>query len=150
VGHLAGTFATVIGASGGGRHGVFNILIGNGGILKGGDGRRNLLIAGPRSSTLEGGNDQDILIAGSTAYDLQTTSAALVAIMNEWTRTDEGYTTRVARLTSGLGVPHLTRATVVGNHAGNALDGLAGLDWFFAHLGSDSTDRAYPERLVAL
>jgi hypothetical protein len=149
-GALAGAFGTVIGASGGGGPGVYNILVGNGGILKGGNGRRNLLIAGPGKATLLGGDGEDILIAGTTAYDLEATSARLIAIMSEWTRTDESYATRVTRLTRGLGVPYLTAQTVRGNHAGNTLTGGAGLDWFFARPGSDQTDRAFSESLVSL
>src|SRR5262249_26198305 len=54
----------------GGPAGSYNILVGNGGNeLRGGNGRRNLLIAGPSSSKLYGGDDEDILIAGYTDYD---------------------------------------------------------------------------------
>jgi hypothetical protein len=52
----------------GGRAGIFNIRVGNGSnVLKGRLGRRKLLIAGVSASTLLGGDDGDMLIAGRTA-----------------------------------------------------------------------------------
>ncbi|MFO0843955.1 MAG: hypothetical protein U0797_16415 [Gemmataceae bacterium] len=147
---LKGSFGAVVGANGGGRRGVFNILVGNGGVLRGGDGRRNLLIAGPKGATLLGGNDQDILIAGGTAYDLQPNAAALVAVMNQWTRTDLGYASRVANLAQGIGAPRLSRASVASNHASNTVQGGLALDWIFANLMRDRTDRVAPEVLTPL
>jgi hypothetical protein len=113
----------VIGASGGGL-GFYNILVGNGGnYLQGGDGRRNLLIAGASASTLIGGNDDDILIGGTTAYDQESDMASLIAIMSYWAGTTDDYFTRVANLTSGNGVPLLDATTVFNNGGGNVLQG---------------------------
>jgi hypothetical protein len=65
----------------GGGAGVYNVLVGNGGnVLTGGNGRCNLLIAGSSASTLHGGDDDDILIGGRTAYDRDV--ASLMAIMD--------------------------------------------------------------------
>jgi hypothetical protein len=116
----------VIGASGG-PAGSYNILVGNGGNgLTGGNGRRNLLIAGATASTLIGGNDDDILIGGTTAYDMD--NAALQAIMAEWVRTDEDYATRVSNLFAGTGTGGrvLDATTVFNNGGGNILRGHAG------------------------
>ena len=59
--------------------------------IDGGAGR-DILIAGASGATLNGGAGEDILIAGTTDYD--TNDTALLAIMSEWTRTDEDYATR--------------------------------------------------------
>jgi hypothetical protein len=92
--------------------GSYNILVGNGGnLLMGGEGRRNLLIAGASASTLVGGSDDDILIGGTTAYD--TELASLQAILTYWTASDD-YATRVGNLTSGTGVALLDATTVLG------------------------------------
>ena len=113
----------VTGGSGGGA-GVYNILVGNGGnVLTGGDGRRNLLIAGASASTLVGGNDDDIVIGGTTAYDAEAGLASLQAIMNYWSNTADDYATRVANLMSGNGVPLLDATMVTNNGGGNTMMG---------------------------
>jgi hypothetical protein len=132
----------VLGGNGGAAPGVFNILVGNGGnTLTGGNGRRNLLIAGATASTLLGGGDDDILIGGTTAYDTEADSASLIAVMNEWTRTDLDYAGRVADVTNGTGgVPPLNVGTVAGNGGGNVLLGQGGLDLYFGDPGLDTND----------
>jgi hypothetical protein len=113
----------VTGGTGGGA-GVYNILVGNGGnVLTGGDGRRNLLIAGASASTLIGGNDDDILIGGTTAYDTEPGLVSLQAIMDYWSNTADDYGTRVANLMSGNGVPLLDTTMVTNNGGGNTLTG---------------------------
>jgi hypothetical protein len=122
----------------GGPAGSYNILVGNGGnVLTGGNGRRNLLIAGAASSTLLGGDGEDILIGGTTAYD--TDAASLQAIMDYWAGTDD-YGTRVANLTSGTGVPLLDATMVTGNGGGNTLNGGPGLDLFYGDLALNTYD----------
>jgi hypothetical protein len=126
----------VVGASGG-PAGSFNVLVGNGGnVLTGGNGRRNLLIAGPSASTLIGGDDQDILIAGTTSYDLD--NDALLAVMTEWGRTDEEFDTQTANLLNGNGVPALNAATAFSNGGGNELVGAGGRNLLFTALGFDA------------
>jgi hypothetical protein len=116
----------VTGGSGGGA-GVYNILVGNGGnVLTGGDGRRNLLIAGASASTLIGGNDDDILIGGTTAYDTEAGMVSLQAIMDYWSNTSDDYAARVANLLSGNGVPLLDATMVTNNGGGNTLMGNQG------------------------
>jgi hypothetical protein len=113
----------VTGGTGGGA-GVYNILVGNGGnVLTGGDGRRNLLIAGASASTLQGGNDDDILIGGTTAYDTEPGMVSLQAIMDYWSSTTDDYATRVANLMSGNGVPLLDATMVTNNGGGNTMTG---------------------------
>jgi hypothetical protein len=113
----------VTGGTGGGA-GVYNILVGNGGnVLRGGDGRRNLLIAGASASTLLGGSDDDILIGGTTAYDTEAGLVSLQAIMDYWSGTADDYGTRVANLLSGTGVPLLDATMVTNNGGGNTLMG---------------------------
>jgi hypothetical protein len=123
VGTGVANIQNVTGGSGGGA-GLYNILVGNGGnVLTGGDGRRNLLIAGASASTLIGGNDDDILIGGTTAYDTEAGLVSLQAIMNYWSSTTDDYATRVANLLSGNGVPLLDATMVHDNGGGNALTG---------------------------
>ena len=114
----------VTGGSTGGGPGIYNILVGNGGnVLTGGDGRRNLLIAGASASTLIGGNDDDILIGGTTAYDTEAGLVSLQAIMDYWSNTADDYGTRVANLLSGNGVPLVDATMVTNNGGGNTMMG---------------------------
>jgi hypothetical protein len=114
-------FQNVRGASGG-PAGSYNLLVGNGGnVLTGGTGRRNLLVAGAAASQLYGGDDQDILIGGTTDYD--TNLAMLRAIADYWAASADDLPTRLANLTSGTGVPLLDATTVHGNGGGNSLSG---------------------------
>jgi hypothetical protein len=120
----------------GGAAGVYNILVGNGGnVLTGGNGRRNLLIAGASASTLIGGDSGDILIGGTTNYDMDV--ASLQAIAQYWAGTDD-YDTRVANLTSGNGVPLLDASTVHTNGGGNTLQGGPGRNLFYGDLARDT------------
>jgi hypothetical protein len=128
---------SVIGGTGGGP-GVYDILVGNGSnTLIGGNGRRNLLIAGASPSTLRGGDDDDLLIGGTTAYDQNPD--ALVAIMDYWSGTSDDYATRVSNLFSGNGVPLLDPSTVTSNGGGNTLMGGPGLNLYYGN-DSDTTD----------
>src|SRR5262249_54296965 len=72
-----------------------DILVGdaNANILRGGSGR-NLIIGG-------GGGD-NIQIGGSTAYDGNLT--ALLAIMNEFSRTDKNFHQRLSNIMNGGGL----------------------------------------------
>jgi len=127
----------VTGGTGGGP-GVYNILVGNGGnILTGGIGRRNLLIAGATASTLNGGDDEDILIGGTTAYDMDV--ASLMAIMDYWSGSTDDYASRVGNLLAGNGVPALNASTVTSNGGGNLLIGNLGLNLYYGN-SADTTD----------
>jgi hypothetical protein len=128
VGGLVSGIATVVGGRGvpaGG--GVYNLLIGNGGnVLNGGFGRRNILVAGVRASTLNGGDGEDLLVGGNTSYDTESTLSAWQQIAAYWAGSDD-YATRVANLTSGTGVPRLDGTVVMGNGGTNVLSGKGGL-----------------------
>ena len=97
---------------------------------------------GPTHSTPVQGDD--LLIAGTTAYDAN--DAALAAIMAEWT-SGRDYATRVANL-SGTGSGPLNNgnyfliasgpiATVFDDNSIDVLNGGSGMDWFFADLSQD-------------
>ncbi len=61
--------------------------------------------------------------------------------MAAWTSAND-YATRVAKLKNGIGgAPILNATTVSSNGGGNTLDGMAGLDFFFANMnGLDTLD----------
>jgi murein DD-endopeptidase MepM/ murein hydrolase activator NlpD len=138
---VAGGLSNIQNVAGGngGPAGSYNLLVGAGGnYLQGGTGRRNILIAGYAAGTLVGGDDEDLLIGGSTTYD--TDLASLLAIAAEWARADEDYDTRVFNLSTGADVPLLDATTVFGNGGGNGLYGGAGRDWFFGNPDLDLHD----------
>jgi hypothetical protein len=118
-----------------------NVLTGHGAneVLTGGQGR-DMLIAGTGAATLNAGVGDDLLIGGSTSYDIGSSSgmtydqqlASLYAIMAEWGSTDS-YATRLSALGS-----YLNTSTVHDNSSGHTAvaDQLVGNananDWFFA------------------
>ncbi len=96
---------------------------------------QDILIGGTGASTLNAGSGQDILIADGTTYDTNVT--ALTALMAEWGRTNETYTTRVAHLNGTLagglnGTYKLTSATIITNTNVDTVSSGAGLDWYIA------------------
>ena len=140
VGGSVSGITVVFGGTGNGALGAYNLLIGNGGnVLTGGTGRRNILVAGGTASTLNGGDQDDLLIAGSTAYDTEAGLVSWQAIAAYWAGTDD-YSTRVANLTSGTGVPLLDATTVIGNGGGNTLIGTG--EW--ALIYTDGLDNFTP------
>jgi hypothetical protein len=117
-----------------------NVLSGHGSneVLTGGQGR-DLLIGGTGAATLNAGAGDDILIGGSTNYDISSSGmtsdqklAALDAIMAEWGSADP-YTVRLSALAA-----YMNTSTVHDNFQnGKAVqDQLLGStqanDWFFA------------------
>jgi hypothetical protein len=130
---------------GGGGH---DILLGGDGddLVVGGDGR-DLLIGGIGADRIVGNADDDILIAGTTAFE--SDHGALCAILLEWT-SERDYATRTANLMgTGSGTSFDDRlngdyflktdgpeATVLDDGAYDVLTGSAGQDWFFAQLES--------------
>jgi hypothetical protein len=91
-------------------------------------------------------------ITCTTAFDNNV--PALIALMTEWSQTDESYLQRVANLSNSTvnGVsPNLTglnggyflnAATVHDNGADNELQGGPGMDWFFANLDGSGNNGA--------
>jgi hypothetical protein len=151
---VGGGIANIQNVTGGNGAGGYNILVGNGGnVLIGGNGRRNLLIAGATASTLIGGNGEDILIGGTTDYD--TDAAALLDIMSVWTGVGT-YASRVDRLVNDSTYAFsLNSGTVHSNGGGNTLTGKPGgstaLDLYFAALAlGDTTDATGSDTVVAI
>src|SRR5262249_10124047 len=111
---------------------------GNGGLGGGSGGGvlvrppgRELLIGGTGSERLVGGRGDDILVAGTTDFDVN--EAALCAVMDEWTRSDADYATRIGHLTGSMpgglnGLYRLTAATVHDDGMADRLTGSSGLD----------------------
>jgi hypothetical protein len=133
-----------------------DVLVGGGGndTLISGKGR-DLLIGGAGAAHLVGNSGDDILIAGTTAFD--NNEAALAAIMAEWT-SNRSYADRVANL-SGTGTGPSSNgsyyliasgpsATVFDNGASNVLNGGGGMDWFFANLALDSINGQHDSEIV--
>jgi hypothetical protein len=115
-------------------------------LLVGGAGR-DLLVGGTGADRIVGNADDDILIAGTTAFDDDV--AALCAIMAEWT-SERSYAERTANLrgttSGGLNGAYVLEtegagATVFDDDAADVLTGSAGQDWFFANLDSGVLDR---------
>jgi hypothetical protein len=99
-----------------------------------GGGGRDLIIGSGGRDTLVGGGDDDLIIAGSTAYD--NNLVALDAILAEWRRTDEDYSTRIDHLRKGVpwpGGPYklVLNQTVFDDHAADVIDGGGGADWIW-------------------
>jgi hypothetical protein len=148
---VGGSIANIQNVTGGNGPGGYNILVGNGGnLLTGGNGRRNLLIAGASASTLIGGDGEDILIAGTTDYD--TNAAALLGIMGVWTGPG-AYADRGASLMDPGYQFSLNSGTVHSNGGGNTLTGKPGgstaLDLYFASL-ADTTDATGSDTVVSI
>ena len=124
VGGSVSSITTVIrGSAAPTADGVYNLLIGAGGdTLTGGTGRRNILVAGASASTLNAGDGEDLLIAGSTTYDTEPGLTTWQLIAAYWAGSDD-YATRVANLTTGTGVPLLDASMITGNGGGNTLSG---------------------------
>jgi hypothetical protein len=108
-----------------------------------GNGLRNVLIGRGGADQLDGGGDEDLLIASATAYD--TNPAALLGIVREWARTDAPYDIRIGHLRTGGGLNGtsvLNASTVSDDGAADILTGGDGQDCFW---GSSIQD-AFPGR----
>jgi hypothetical protein len=116
-----------------------DVLVGGGNDTLIAGGGRDLLIGGSGAAQLVGNAGDDIMIAGTTAFD--NNEAALAAIMAEWTSARD-YATRLANL-SGTGsgpsaygdvflIASGPGATVFANSSVNVLQGGSGMNWHFA------------------
>lgn len=137
----AAFFENVIGGTGGNTltgNAANNVLISRGGTTTITAGSaRSILVGGSGAATLTtSGSVDDLLIGGSTDFD--TNVPALLAIMNEWKRTDKTYSQRVSDLrgttTGGLNGSYDLNSTTVHLHSGgtDTLTGNKGSDWFWA------------------
>jgi Ca2+-binding RTX toxin-like protein len=112
-----------------------------------GGSNRDILIGGTGADRIVGNEADDILIAGSTAFD--AIEVALSAILAEWT-SSRSYAQRVANITgTGTGSDFDNRlhgdtylrvttdaatTTVFDDGSQDTLTGNSGQDWFFANL----------------
>lgn len=97
-----------------------------------------MLIGGTGADRILGNADDDILIAGTTDFDAN--AAALALVMQEWTRADATFATRVSHLATGGGLNAgylLTDSTVHDDHAADVLTGESGNDWFLFNVDGD-------------
>lgn len=127
-----------------------NVLLGgaNNDQLQGGAGR-DLLIGGLGADTLQGADGEDILIGARTDHDSDL--AALLAIFDEWGRTDLGYAERISHLTGATtggfnGSAFLNAQTI---HEDDAVDQLFGgnqLDWFLYQAAGPFADSLSDKR----
>jgi PKD repeat protein len=135
-----------------------NVVLGGAGndTLYGGSGR-DILVGGLGADVLHGGDDDDVLIGGMTDFDAD--QAAWGAIVNEWSRTDANYSTRVDHLSGaaagGLnqvgGVyKYLTASTMHTDGSVDDLYGENGSDWFISWSGDVIHDRKNGERVTNL
>jgi len=126
---------------------------------------RDLLIGGVGSDCLYGDWHDDILIAGQTYWDANDT--ALLAIMDEWTRTDLDYAGRVDNLRgvnngqfanrrnggyflSADGEGEAARVTVFNDYEKDTLTGGSGRDWFLANLHNEGDQHEKKDKLTDL
>jgi Ca2+-binding RTX toxin-like protein len=110
-----------------------------------GDNGRDLMIGGTGADRILGNAGDVILIAGTTDFDAN--EAALALIMQEWTRLDATFATRVGHLQSGGGSNAgylLTDGMVHDDHTADVLTGAEGNDWFLFNKDGDGgvRDRA--------
>lgn len=141
-----------------------DVLLGGAGddLLVGGSGR-DLLIGGLNADRIVGNPDDDILIAGSTAYDAN--DEAICKIMAEWTSQDREFGVRVQNLNgTGTGAYYENRLngdywlkidgavpTVFDDGARDLLTGSSGIDWFIFNSEEDkATDLSDEEFADAL
>jgi Ca2+-binding RTX toxin-like protein len=110
-----------------------DVLLGGPGddVLRGGVGR-DLLIGGAGRDDLNGQQDDDILVGGSTTHDADL--AALAKLMAEWTRSDLSAAQRIAHLQSGgagalNGTTLLDASSLIYDAVPDLLTGGAGDNW---------------------
>jgi Ca2+-binding RTX toxin-like protein len=108
-----------------------DVLLGEAGrdLLVGGGGR-DVMIGGLGADRMVGDRADDILIAGTTAFDADV--AALRAIQGTWT-SSSSYEARTATLQAVLRADGID-ATVFDDDAEDVLTGSDGQDWFFVNV----------------
>jgi hypothetical protein len=122
-----------------------DLLVGGDGadLLLGGNGR-DVLVGGKGADRIVGNSDDDVLIAGYTAYDSPTAAnqAKFFDVLGIWT-SGGGYADRVAALQANLlrtdGDP--SKVTVFDDAAADILTGASGQDWFLFQQDGDKKDK---------
>jgi hypothetical protein len=113
------------------------------------DGLRAFLFGGAGDDKIKGGKEEDILSGGLTDYD-ENNLAALCAIMDEWTRTDNKFQDRVNNVYDGSGDPGAlngvytleTHVQISDGEVDDLKGGCSGSDWFTAsEVDGDKTDK---------
>lgn len=135
-----------------------NVLVGGaGGDTQYGGSGRDILVGGLGADLLRGGDDEDILIGGSSDFDNDL--AAWDVIVDEWSRTDASYGTRIdhlfGTLSGGLNqvlgsYKYLNGTTLDNDSVADDLYGEGNNDWFIAWSGDRVNDRKNGERLTNL
>jgi hypothetical protein len=109
------------------------------------------LIGGFGADRIDGGKDDDLLIAGWTSYD--NDDETLRRIFAEWT-SEKDYLVKTDNLRTGAGplagVQLLAGTTVFNDESSDHLDGEGGHDWFFAAFADDLIRRRGDELLDLL
>ena len=143
-----------------------DILLGDAGndLLVGGMGR-DILIGGVGSDCIYGDWHDDILIAGQTSWDAN--DRALLSILDEWSRPDLDYDSRVNNLRGAShslfadrrngdyylsvdGSGAAGQATVFNDYEKDTLTGGAGQDWFLANLYNGEGQREKKDKITDL
>jgi hypothetical protein len=136
-----------------------NVLSGHGTneVLTGGQGR-DLLIGGTGASTLNAGVGDEILIGGSTNYDIGSNAGmtydkqlkALDAVMAEWGSADP-YATRLSALAGYLNTSTVHDNSANGQPLSDQLLGNASAnDWFFAGLNDVVKGKSKTAKVTAI
>ncbi|MCA9179636.1 MAG: hypothetical protein KDB14_34510 [Planctomycetales bacterium] len=113
----------------------------------------SLLIGGLGADLVNGGGDDDLLIAGWTLFDQNI--AALEAISREWSSSRD-YQTRILNLTDGSGSPERLNGlfflvlgeTVFDDEEVDRLIGASDIDWFFLDLEDDIAPGVMPSEVL--
>jgi len=129
-----------------------NVLVGGNGndtLIAGTN--HDLLLGGAGSDQLTAGSSQAILIGGITDYDAN--EAALAAIIDEWSRTDESYEQRVDHLLGTVSGGWnngfvLNASTIHDDGTPDTLAGGSGMDLFFLSLGDTLTGKKSGDRSI--
>jgi GH35 family endo-1,4-beta-xylanase len=126
-----------------------DVLLGGAGddLLTGGQGR-DLLIGGTGADRIIGSADDDILIAGVTAYDADR--GALAALLRGWVDPTRTSQQRIAALKdpSLRGGVYLGPATVGTDDSADLLTGSAGADWFLFDPADDRVTDLHNEAFL--
>jgi Ca2+-binding RTX toxin-like protein len=129
-----------------------DVLLGqNQDVSVNGNAGRDIMVGGDGADKLNGGSGDDVLVAGGTSYD--NNLAALCKLLDEWKRTDLGYSSRVSHLRNGGGLNGSTKLNEsTANSSAGLVDTLTGgsnTDLFYAAVPGDVlTDKASGETVV--